>query len=382
MDIDKIADKAKKMLKAEARDAASGPSPEKEKTKDEVKKVDETPKETPKANIEEVALKDEEILAKKDEDLDDSQKKRKADLVKLKTETAEKTEKSKVQKRFDELTAKIKTLEADRNSTKADRDSLKSELDDIKKQLSMTPQDKIKDKVKNEMVSRRNKYLDEDKGLPKEERREMTKDELDEWASEDYEAVQEWITKRTLRRHEEEQAFLVDEDQKVKAEEILDAQQKSAEKTYVAYPELDISARQSELVKEGKSKEEILNIIAKENQKYGLCMEIFKENPTKYMLSKDGPELIVKEMEKRLPKSSAKDDGDIEKLKKELADTKAEIERLKNLDTDVTSTHKPEPKQELTDLEKKQVELAKKVGLDSTRLKARIQLRKEKGYDD
>ena len=52
----------------------------------------------------------------------------------------------------------------------------------------------------------------------------------------------------------------------IKAENILDKQQESAKRTYIKHPELDISKRQSELLKEGKSKDEIAAINEKFRQ--------------------------------------------------------------------------------------------------------------------
>jgi len=354
--------------KPEARGAGPESSTETPKTKAE------EPEETKVTELEKQAEQDKEILSKKESDLTEPEKQRKAEIDKGKKESEEKEKKSNVQKRIDELTGKIKDLERDKDATRAEKDELRAELDAVKKQLSLTPQDKVKEKLKGEMSSRVNKYLEEDKSLPREDRREMTDDELDEWASEDYKAANEWMTKRTLRRIEEER----DIKQSLKAEEILDKQEESAKRTYAKHPELDISERQVELVKEGKKPKEIVEILCKENPKYKLAMEIYKENPYKYMLADNAPELIVAEIEKRTSKESEKkDDEEVESLKAEIERLKAEKEKLENLDSSISSTRQPPPKEELTELEKSQIKLAGEVGLGKDKLKNRLKWRKE-----
>jgi hypothetical protein len=232
--------------------------------------------------------------------------------------------------------------------------------------------------VKGELSKRQKQYLEEDKTVAREERREMPKEDLDEWLLEDYDGASEWITKRTLRRHEEEKGLWSEIEYKHKAEAILDKQLDSAQRTYVKHPELKISERQEQLVKEGKSKEEVLRIICQENPKYAKCVEIYKENPSKYLASENGPELVVEEMERRINKPST---PDMDALRKELAEARAEVSRLKNLDSGITSTHQAEPKTPETDIEKKQAELARKVGLDPERLKKRVATRVAQGFD-
>jgi hypothetical protein len=388
MDLEKVAARAKSMLKAETKpepkDAGADSSSETKKIKDEAVKAEpakaDVKAEDKAKDIEAQDKKDEEVLSKKDEELNDDQKKRKVELVKIKQGADEKEKKSNVQKRFDELTAKIKELESDRNSTKAERDTLRTELDGIKKQLSMTPQDKVKEKIKSEISARQKKYLDEDKNLPREERREMTKDELDAWALEDYEGANEWVSKRTYRRIEEEKALHIDLEQTAKAEAILEKQQKSAEKTYIKHPELDVSKRQNELKSQGKSNEEIIKTLCAENPKYKLAVEIYHENPTKYMLSENGPELIVEEIEKRLPKTK-EPDNEVIALKTKLAEIEAENKRLKGLDTGLSSHAQGTTQEPETEIGKKQAEVARKLGIDPNRIKRRVVERAELGYD-
>ena len=372
-DIEVLAKKAQAMLKtdkAEPKDAAPAPSAEKVKIEEE-----------PKDKIGEAELKakkDEEILSKKDEELKDDEKSRKSELLKVKDVEDKKAEKSNVQKRFDELTSKIKDLESDRNATKAEKEELAQELSSIKKQLSMTPEDKNKAKIKSEMQTRNKKYVDEDKEKPREDKREMPKEELDEWLLEDYEGASEWLTRRSIRRYQEENYLRQEDVNNRRASEIIEKQNRSAEKTYVKHPDLDVSNRTAELTRQGKSKQDIFKTLCDENAKYKACADILKEDPEKYMLAENGPELIIAEFEKRSKKEV---NADIEAIKKELAELKAENNRLKGLDVGISSTRKGEPARTSTELEKKQEELALKVGLSPDRIRAAVKRRADKGYD-
>ena len=405
MDIEKLAEKARAQLKSEkkpeARDAGPSSSLEKEKTKGKEEmeaklKVEEEARvkaeaDKEKANAEAQAKRDEEILSKKDEELKEDELVRKSELLKIKEKQdlgdKEKKIKDSAQKRIDEVQGELKALRHEYGLTKFEKEksdakikTLEDELNSLKKDLGKSPQDKVKDKVKGEVKKLREKYLEEDKSLSKEDRREMTQEELDEWRLEDSDAVTEWVTKRTLRRAGEEQKLMSDEVMDIRANEILNKQEESQKRVFAKHPDLNNEARKDELLKQGKSKEEVLKILSEENPKYKLCVDILNENREKYMLSPDGPELIIEEMEKRLNK---KPDIDTEKeeLKKKLLEKEAEITKLKNLDTDITSTHIPTPEKEKTELEKERERIARKVGLDPAKVKKRVEERIAKGYE-
>jgi hypothetical protein len=356
MDLEKVAEKLKAQLKtekkAESKDAAPVPSAEIKKT-EESKEVKVVTPETKEIKPE------------------------------VKAE-----EKSNVQKRFDELTAKIKTLEdskaktqAERDAEKAEKESMKSELDGIKKQLSMTPKDKIKEVVKTKLSEARKKYLDEDKTLPREDRREMTQEELDEWRAEDFDSANDWATRRTIRRTREEEHIHKDEEMTVKANEILDKQTESQRRVFVKHPELNHMARKAELEKQGKSREEVFKILCEENPKFKVAYEILQENKEKYILSENGPELIAEEMENRMKSKDSDASSELDEIKAKLSALEAENAKLKGLDTEVTSTREAPHKEPITEIEQKRVELAKKLGISADRIKARVAERVSKGYD-
>ena len=352
--------------KAEPKDAAPAPSAEIKKTEEKKEEPKEDKEAKVIADAEAKAKKDEEILSKKDEELKDDEKVRKAELVKIKDEG-----KNNTQKRFDELTAKIKALEGNVNATKAEKDALASELTAIKTKLSMTPEDKTKEEVKSEIQARNKKYVDEDKEKPREDKREMTKDELDEWLLEDYEGASEWLTRRSIRRYREEEAIKQDKSNDRQATEIMTKQNRSAEKTYAKYPELDVFKRGQELKSQGKSKEEALQILFKESPKFKVYMDVISENPEKYMLAENGPELIVEEMEKRL---APKGVSEVDELKKRIAELEETV-RLREVDGEISSTRHAEPKSSEPEIVKKTEELGESVGLSKEQVKKALERR-------
>ncbi len=372
MDIEKDAKSLLEEVKKqrEARGARPDSPSEKEKTKGREKKVD------PEAE----AKRDEEILKKKEEELSEEEKKRKEKLLEIKKKEEQKKkesqEKSNIQKRIDELTFKVKSLEEDRNATKKERDEAKAELAELKKQLSMTPEDILKKDVKSEVEKRIRQYLEEDKEKPREERREMSKEELEEWLEEDYAAAQEWLVKRSIRRAEEERGIFESKKQDITLKNILAKQRESEKKTFEKHPDLDVSGRIKELEKEGKKPDEIKKILCEENPKYKLCTEILAENPEKYLLSENGPELVVAEMEKRLSKkdTSKEKTTELEEVKKKLAEVTEELNRLKSVDVGISSNRSPETAKE-TELGKELKQLASELRLSPDKVLQRLKER-------
>lgn len=366
------ADRAKMSKKEEPKGASAAPSAEKEKTEGKKEEEELSEAEAAKKAALEKDKEDEIILAKKDEELDDEQKARKVELLKI----AKDKEKGNVQKRIDELSGKVKALENDNASTKAERDAARKELDDLKKQLHQTPEDRVKEKIKKELSARVEKYIEEDKELPREDRREMTKEELDEWLTEDLAAAQDWIAGRRIRRYREEEGLRQEEFINAKTSEIMDKFNKGYERQIVKHPELDISTRKAELEKEGKSKKEIRAILAKENPKWEACIKIFEANPNKYLEDEDGPAKIVEEMEKTFNKPEAKkDDDEVAKLKEENARLKEENDRLSGLDTEISSTRHVEPKAPESEIVKKTEELGLDLGLSKEQVKRAVSRR-------
>ena len=381
MDIEKLAAQARAQLKAEnktpeSKDADADSSSETKKTK---------------------ALDEQELTDSEDaeSDQDDQKEKpksdeKKSDEEKPKAETPKDKPKSNVQKRIDELTAEKTALEEEKATTKAEKEAvqeqmleIKAELDALKRQLTATPAEKTKEVVKSELQKRIQKYVEEDKSLPREDRREMSKEEYEEWLNEDFEAADEWKARRTIRRVREEDQIKTDIRTQAQQKTAMEKFNRGYEKAIIKHPELNTTKRRLELEAQGKSKAEIRAIFDKENPKFNLFVKIFEKEPDVYQGSDDVVAAIVTEMEKRMDKSSKAGDDktEVEELKKQLAAKDAEIESLKNLDVGITSTRGAEPKEASSELDEKRNKLALKVGLDPKKLKARVQERIKQGYD-
>lgn len=116
------------------------------------------------------------------------------------------------------------------------------------------------------------------------------------------------------------------------------------------HPELAIDSIKDKLRAEGLDEKAIHKKLYKENIKYKLTADIIMENrdmAEKYMLSPDGPELLEKEMVKRLEALEGKDEvvdvkaAKIAKLERQLTELQEELEveksREENLDVGITS---------------------------------------------
>lgn len=375
----KVADKENNGKKEEARDASSASSTEIKTKGQEQSNVEKA---------EAKAKRDEQLLTVSDDDIKsdkftDDDRTRRTELI----DTANKTKKEKedtekkdgVTKRIGELTGELKDMKRERAGDKEAISNLEKEIESLKKQQA--PIEKASDEqvLTKQSSDRINKYLEEDKAKPLEQRREMSREDLEEWLDEDNVAATEWMTNRTLRRSEEAK----DDKANLKSQKflrgVLDKQDTSAKKALVKHPELDTDTREKELKAEGKKQEEIFEILCKENPKFRTVQEIIKENPEKYLLDEKGPELAVAEMEKRLGKDikpKDKDKGkvlteeDIEAIKKQaIAD---EDERRANADDNSASNstrNKDKTKPvELTELQQAEAKILNKVGMSKETL--------------
>lgn len=275
---DKVVDQATEQPKAqeESKDASAS-------AKDETKKT-----EAPKAEEKPVEKTDDELLKAEDQNLTEPEKVRKDKLL----EDELKRTKEKTQDRINELmNARSKDAEEFKK--------LKDELAELKKQIVPDKKDVVSELNKLEH-DRRVKYLTEDATRPREERREMTKEELDEWYLEDPVTATEWIQSRTNRRFDErkydEKQFLA----KDKASEFITKQNESKARLLSKYPQINPDMnRVSQLKNSGKSDKEIFDTICQENEYFKLCNEIANSD-SKYISEANGPELVMAEMEKRL----------------------------------------------------------------------------------
>ena len=320
------------LKKEEARDASadkgeasSSPEAEKEKTKaEEVKKAEEK------------AQEDEKILDTPDEKLSEEQKTRKAEIVKVKEDKKppeQKNDQDRLNKRFGELTGEIKDLKKDKDFDRDKILGLEKKLSEVKEKLNPPKENVEKDAEKG----RFKKYLEEDKDKSNEEKREMSKDDLEEWLLEDNAAASEWLVERSLRRSAERRSFKENQEKKKFVDDLTDKMEQSSKRVEVRHPELNTMLRADELKKEGKSEREVHEVLYKENEKYRLMYDIMKENPKKYWVE-DGPELLEKEMEKRLGKTSKKGkeftEEELETIKKDAIKEALETENERRASLD------------------------------------------------
>lgn len=254
------------------------------------------------AKVEAQKKEDERILVADDKTLSEPEVKRKAELQETKRKKDEspdekiKRVQEASQKRIDEIKSEMLAKE---NQSAERLKKLEAELAELKRPKV---EEDFKARLKREESERVAKYVEEDKDKPKEERREMSKDQLEEWYLEDPVEATAWMQERTLRRAEERKTLEKksgEESGKELSEEFIRKQNESKEKLFAKYPGVNpTKERLAEL--KGKTSAEINKILSEENEEFRICSEIVMENPKKYIESENGPEMIMAEMEKRL----------------------------------------------------------------------------------
>jgi len=300
------------------------------------------------------AAEEKRLLDTPVETLSEEDKKSRKDLIELKKTEREAKREAKLQKRFDDLTGKIKELESDRGNNAKRVSELTEEIQNLRKQqkdASGEAQAEAK-RIEKERIERHQK---EDQDRPREERREMTRDELEEWLVEDIVSANEWIARRELRRNDERRSDSEkarppkpDERADQKVREILKAQTESRVRVEEKHPELLEGQKLIDKLRaEGKPNGEIQKIIFEQFPKLKIVTEIVSEDPDKYLLPSNGPELIAEEMERRLNgaqkppekpvqrKEETPDEDETERIKREAAE--AERQRQDSVDIGIVS---------------------------------------------
>ena len=367
----KAKDEGKKEEPKDASPESSTEKPKIEGTKDDL---------ASKAEVE--AKKDEEILSKPETDLSEEEKTRKTELVEKRESKKTPEEKLKefqrnTQQRIDELSSKFKNLEHTSAEEKAIHEKkiaeLESKLAESKKKDDEPNERELEFKAEQERVS---KYTDEDKDLPLERRREMTKEELNDWLLDDYTAAQEWLSERTLRRSGEKSYYRSEQEDDKTKKGLTKEQAKSAEIVGKKHPELNTDPREKELIAKGMSDKEVFETLCKENTKYKTLIEVIKANPG-LRGKPNTPELLMAEMEKVLekkpPKKEEKEEETQDERDTRIREEGAEAERQRQADLDEgvdSSNGKPKKSDDhLSDFEKRQIKIASKANISRDRLK-------------
>lgn len=388
----KSREKVKEFLKAKGKDpeklipSSKAPvtqTPEEKKIAED--KAEKERKETESRALEaektQKAEEDKRLLEAKDEELSEEDKKKKKEVLALQETERQAQKESKVQKRIDELVGEIKALKAEKSQDKEKLNELEGRLGKLQGAVERNPE-KLEQEAARLETERLRKYEEDGKKLPRNQRLEMSRAELEEWLVEDIVAANEWLADRQLRRREERAEDIkklkgggkVDDTER-KASEIIKKQAESKERVSKKHPELDVSKRIEELRAEGKTPKQIETIVFAENPKAKLVAEILRDDPDKYMLSENGPELLAEEMERRMTGKGESEEDKEARIREEAA----EAERQRQADIDSDNLHSTRPPLKPSEKDKdpfyqKQLAVWKKVFPNETdaQLKARL----------
>ncbi len=239
-----------------------------------------------------------------DSELDDDAKTSKQEIVKKKRNSG-------AEKRITELLAEVKQLKDDKLSTSERLDVLEAERQAMEKKEAPKDMESV---LATQEVSRIEKYMSEDQTLPREQRREMSKEDIDEWIVDDYSEANDWLNRRYDRRKSDKAQDVRNTHMEAQATEIISKQNISKVRVEARHPELkteSLRSRAMELKGEGKSKEEAYTIMCEENPKYKAMQEVIsnKEFAEEIAILPDGPERLEEAMLKQLAgKSEVKTD--------------------------------------------------------------------------
>lgn len=326
--------------------------------------------------------KDADTLAKKPEERTPEEtervkileeEKRKADEAKLSIEDKLKKTKDEAQKRIDELSNKLKMLEDDKSKEASElRQELKiarEQIDNLNKKVSSTvDKNDIEAIVREEEKKRAAKYLEEDVSKPREQRREMSNEEWNEWFLEEPDKAIDWRSERNIRRNQERYQDLNYKQAEKLTNEFMSGFNISKQRIEIKHPELALDEKLNKLIKEGKSEKEAYEILAKDNPKLQIVLEIYKENPKLLFSKPNGPELVMAEMEKRLAAKSSNAQSDnskeVEELRKKNEELEARLQALEGSDEGINSTitRRKENNEKLTEMENSLVETMRSLG--------------------
>lgn len=299
---------------------------------------------------------DEKLLQSKDEELDESQAEKKATLIKSREKKKEAEKQANIQRRIDEISSELK---AERHARVED----KKKIEDLESQLSALRDakepSKIAEQVEKLEQERIAQYLKSDANLPRDKKREMSDEEIQEWFADDMVGCQRWLARQENRRERERISDTQKLSSPAKKNDVFSRQRESSVRASAKHPELFIDNRVKELKAENKSDDEIMRIIFKENKKVKIMTSILNEKPA-YLNQDNAPELLVEEMEKRLKveeNKESQEDRD-QRIAQEAAE--AERKRLSQIDTGLNSTRGKEAETKMTGLEKEQWAIYKK----------------------
>lgn len=338
-------------------------------------------KEKVEGSTEQDVQKQEEIklLAAEDESLTNEQKEQKKVLLqkvedekeaKLSPDEKIKSIKEQSQKRIDEIKGE---LLAERNKRSQDSEivkKLEAELAEMKKQIQprLAEDNKAKiDRIAKEQIA---KFVEEDKGKSFDQRREMSKEDLESWLLDDIEAATEWITNRTLRRGKDkerlEKELSSNGEASKLANDFVEKQNASLKKLVSKYPDINLKTVNLNDVL-WKTDEEVEQLMKGESKNAIMAVKLCNQNPKKYLERVDGPELVMQELDRINNKSKKIYTLTEDELQEKI---KEEAERIANLDEGLTSTKGKVviKKEKQSEFSLKQEEIARKAGITKEQL--------------
>lgn len=337
---------------------------------DKKAKIDEA------AKLEAQAKEDETILASDEKTLDEPKKKRKQELLAKKKAEDEKPE--NLSKKLADLESQLKAEKEARVKDVEAQAALKQQIADLEKKRSQVEPDEqaIKKQLEDANNARVQKYLSEDRDKPREQRREMSKDDLNDWYLEDPVAATEWMQQRTYRRNEEISADKTHLYNRKNVDAFVQKQNQSVAKLIAKFPGVSPTQRSAELAAQGLNAFQIHETHMKENAEYREAVEIAQSDP-KYLTQENGPELVLEEMLKRRGQQQngkAKTVSMTEEELKEKLEEAREQERIRLSQVDESPTSSAAAgkakEEKKTAFEKQQEALAAKAGISPERLKA------------
>jgi len=358
----------------------------------EEKEVEEIPKEEqPKeveVNEEEIKSDEQDLESLPEETEAQKLTKEKERLEKEVENKKKKEEEEEVewQKRNPKVEQRFKKLKWEHESFKEEAElkaketlmrleALEKENERLRLETGKNPESKIMDEVSVKEKERINQYLNEDKNLPREKRREMPREEYEDWLAEDISAATEWKVKQALRADRERNHDINEAKATVEMENVLRKQKISRLRLEARHPELALDATKEQLKAGGMSEKEIHDKLYAEIPKYKIVYDLItgdKEFAQKVAFSPNGPEILEKEMIKHLDSIIPdKEKSEVEKLKEKIAELQEAIglekERQERLDVGVVSKKgagnmEKDPKKAIDDAEvNKAISLVNKI---------------------
>ncbi len=325
--------KAEQKAKEEAKDAST------DKSSTENQKTEEQIKAEEKAKADKKTETDTKLLETEDKDLNEEDLAKKQELVK-KVEEAKTPEKKleewqeKTQKRIDELSGALKAEKEGRKADAQTIEVLESNIANLKGDLEDSGSiESDADRDAKTAEGLHAKMVEEDKDLPREKRREMSNEELEEFLLEDYRAANEWIVERSLRRRDEVSA-------RKQSKEVTTQIDANAKKLYDEFPGCNQEDSVTKLMTEkSMSMGDAVKEVRKENKDFDLMMDIF-ESDAKFRDPAEGPERVVAEMKKRKEtKEETKESyskEEVEQMKKDAIEE--EQKRVAGIDVGLTNS--------------------------------------------